>query len=136
MTDTLLCRGQDLLEAALKLSDELAAAQPMPMEVSPPSGNHTSTYATAADAAQVFGSLVEVYESLLLNRSSRIFSKGRVLWQQRAFSVAADLLIQVDFFGPGRLVKTGQDLPARCSLLARIFWRQVNVNQSSHHQSL
>ncbi|KAK9916671.1 hypothetical protein WJX75_005534 [Coccomyxa subellipsoidea] len=87
-------RFQDLLEAALKLSDELAAAQPMPMEVSPPLGNHTSTYATAADAAQVFGSLVEVYESLLLNRSSRIFSKGRVLWQQRAFSVAADLLIQ------------------------------------------
>lgn len=100
----------------------------MPMEVSPPSGNHTSTYATAADAAQVFGSLVEVDESLLLNRSSKIFSKGRVLWQQRAFSVAADLLIQVDFFGPSRLVKI---CPARCSLLACILWRQVNLKQSS-----
>lgn len=104
----------------------------MPMEVSPPSGNHTSTYATAADAAKVFGSLVEVDKGLLLNQTSKIFSKGRVLWQQRAFSVAADLLIQVDFFGPSRLVKIR---PARCSLLACILWRQVNLNQSSYQQS-
>ncbi len=81
--------------AALKLSHDLTSAQPASADVEMPTANDTSGEATAAEAAQVFGSLLEIDESRQLNRPSRIFAKGRVLWQQRAFTVAADLLIQV-----------------------------------------
>ncbi|BDA41132.1 probable MMS19 nucleotide excision repair protein homolog [Coccomyxa sp. Obi] len=95
-------RFQDILGAALKLVDSLACAQPTPMDASPgpepattdPSACAATAPATVADAAQVFASVVEFDESAALNAPRRIFAKGRVLWQQRAFSVAADLLLQ------------------------------------------
>lgn len=88
----------------MKLADDLACAQPTPMDSSPgpesattdPSASEAVAPATVADAAQVLTSLVEFDESAALNAPRRLFSKGRVLWQQRAFSVAADLLLEVD----------------------------------------
>ncbi len=95
--------AQDILEAALKLADDLACTQPAPMDASPgpespildPSAGEATAPATVADAAQPFASLLEFDESAALNPPHRIFAKGRVLWQQRAFSVAADLLLEV-----------------------------------------
>ena len=91
------------MEAALNLADSLTCAQPTPMEVSPgpesassdPSASEAAAPTTAADAAQIFAALVEIDESAAINPPRRVFSKGRVLWQQRAFSLAADLILEV-----------------------------------------
>ncbi|CAL8466583.1 g6119 [Coccomyxa elongata] len=106
LSRALVMRGhpcfQDILEAALKLADDLACTQPAPMDASPgpesptvdPSADVATAPATVADAAQPFASLLEFNESGALNPPHRIFAKGRVLWQQRAFSVATDLLLE------------------------------------------
>ena len=98
------------MRAALKLSHDLTLAQPASADITMPTGE-----ATAAEAAQVFGSLLEIDESRQLNRPSQIFGKGRVLWQQRAFTVAADLLIQVRLCS-GDCMSVTRELPGLCSL--------------------
>lgn len=96
---------QDVLEAALKLAVELA--QQVPVDTSPSqrqvsedraSGGLENTV-TAADAAQVFADLLgSELNGAKLNAPGWIFAPGRVLWQQRAFTAATDLLLQAGSF--------------------------------------
>ena len=108
---------QDVLSAVLHLATQTPSVGPNPMDIDPqlqgrhpaadlkhsaaaaargPSPNST---AIATAAGRVFGGLLGSgvgQRPGCLNDPERIFGKPRVLWRQRAFTTAADLLVQVD----------------------------------------
>lgn len=107
---------QDILRAVLRLSAQPLPEGPKPMDLdslgqerggpaadsehaSATEGSSGSGAAVLEAAGRVFGSLLGSGSSGKgqegLNEPKRISAKPRVLWQQRAFTVAAELLVQV-----------------------------------------